>query len=168
MGWRAFGAVALLGGGLGCGGLPAQTPSPWGQLAGHAMPRFEAATLDGTHAGTESSAGKVMVVKFFAKYCRPCKKTLPEAERIAATHADVAVIGIAEDEHVADVAEVVRAFGLTFPVIHDNGGMVAGQFGVTQMPATFVADANGRIVWAGGPEQTRGDLAAAVDATLRR
>jgi cytochrome c biogenesis protein CcmG, thiol:disulfide interchange protein DsbE len=149
-----------------CTGLPAQTPRPWGRLAGHPMPRFEATTIDGTRAGTESAAGKVTVVKFFAKYCVPCKKTLPEAERIASTHADVQVIGIAEDEQPADVAAMVRSYGLTFAVIHDRGGILAGRFGVTQIPATLVADTSGRIVWAGGPEQSVGDLSAAVEIAL--
>ncbi len=143
------------------GGMPASAPSPF--LSKH-LPRFERASLAGPRAGSEESEGKVTVVKFFAKYCKPCKKTLPEAQAIAAAHPDVAVIGIAEDEYRADAEEMVREFHLSFPVIHDEANAIAGKFRVNELPATFVTDARGNVVWVGGPDQSPGDLESAVDA----
>src|SRR4051794_27417397 len=69
---------------------PAPTPKP--------LPDFQRRTLDGPAADTKALRGRVVVVKFFAKYCEPCKQTLPWMESFAESHKDVAVIGVAEDE----------------------------------------------------------------------
>ena len=154
-------ALALLLGGCGTTGMPASAPS---SLMSNPLPRFEHPSLTGARAGTSEGAGKVTVVKFFAKYCKPCLKTLPEAQAIAAAHPDVVVIGVAEDEFSADAEELVRRFHLTFPVIHDEGNVIAGQFHISELPATFVTNARGNVRWVGGPDQSAGDLEAAVDA----
>jgi peroxiredoxin len=144
-----------------CGGtsVPASAPS---RLVDQPIPRFEQASLGGGNAGTQTVQGKLLVVKFFANYCAPCKKTLPEAQRIAASQSDVQVIGIAEDELASEAQAVVRAFGLTFPVIHDPNNALANRFGIQELPATFVADPGGTVRWVGGPDQSRGDLSAAL------
>jgi len=103
-------------------------------------------------------------VKFFAKYCEPCKKTLPAAQRLHEQNGDITFIGIAEDEYQADVEEMVHAFKLTFPIIHDRGNVLAGRFRVNVLPATFVADATGKVRWVGGEDQTEADLEAAIES----
>ncbi len=130
------------------------------------LPEIKRRTLDGATFDTAEGRGrKITVVKFFAKYCEPCKRSLPWFEQFAKTHPDVAVLGIAEDERESDVRDVVTTFGLTFPIVHDTGNALSGRFRVTDMPITFVADKSGRIRWVGGPEQTENDLEAAVSAS---
>jgi thiol-disulfide isomerase/thioredoxin len=130
------------------------------------LPDIKRRTLDGATFDTAESRGrKVVVVKFFAKYCEPCKRSLPWFEQFAKLHPEVAMLGIAEDERESDVRDVATAFGLTFPIVHDTGNALSGRFRVTDMPITFVADKSGRIRWVGGPEQTEADLEAAVAAS---
>ena len=169
-------AFALLAAAVSCGpaAMPrsyAQSPlAPSGATADQAkpVPEIKRRTLDGTTFDTAEARGKkVVVVKFFAKYCEPCKRTLPWFEQFAKEHPEVAVLGIAEDERESDVRDVATAFGLTFPIVHDTGNALSGRFRVTDMPITFVADKRGRIRWVGGPEQTESDLEAAVSASSR-
>ena len=171
---QALFVVAISAVGAGCG--PAAMPPSYAQspLAPSGLtpeqqkplPDIKRRTLDGATFDTAEARGKkVTVVKFFAKYCEPCKRSLPWFEQFAKTHPEVAVLGIAEDERESDVRDVVSTFGLTFPIVHDTGNALSGRFRVTDMPITFVADKSGRIRWVGGPGQTEADLESAVSAS---
>jgi peroxiredoxin len=126
------------------------------------LPAFQRPTVGGGSVNTHAPAGRVVVVKFFAKYCQPCVRTLPEVERVHRAHVDVLFIGIAEDAHPRDVQEMIDRFGLSFPVIHDAGNQLAARFLVRQLPKTFVVDASGRVRWVGGERQTEDDLRDAI------
>lgn len=155
----AFVACAALT--LACGPKPLP-PSAESAILGRDVPRFSRPSVGGEPAGTKDVEGKIVVVKFFAKFCEPCKKTLPEAQRLHESRSDVVVIGVAEDESERDVAELVSLYRLTFPVIHDRGNVLSGRYRVADLPSTFVANAAGKIVWVGGPAQAPGDLDSAV------
>jgi len=145
-------------------GMPPSAPSV---LSGKPLPSFSRRTLTGETLDTKALAGKVVVVKFFADYCAPCKKTLPAAQALAAQHPDVAFVGISEDEHASTAAEVARRYSLSFPVIHDSGQVLSGRFRVNEMPATFVADRSGVVRWVGGEQQSEEALGDAV-ATVKQ
>jgi thiol-disulfide isomerase/thioredoxin len=121
-------------------------------------------TLDGQPFDAARLTGKPVLVKFFADYCKPCKDTLPAAERVHQAHPDVMFVGIDEDESAETASGVVQRFGLTFPVIHDGSNVLSGRFRVSTMPMTFVADATGTVRWVGGEGQTEDDLRRAVEA----
>ena len=59
---------------------------------------------------------------------------------------------------------LVQGYGLSFPVVHDRGNVLAGRFRVREMPVTFVVDGQGVVQWVGGPGQNEGDLAQAIAA----
>jgi len=146
-----------------CGPQP-PPPSAPSALLERPVPSFKRRTLEGAEVTTESLRGKVVVVKFFAKYCEPCKRTLPAMERLHKDRPDVVVIGVAEDEHESDAREIAAQYGLTFPVVHDSGNVIAGRFRVTEMPATFVVDRAGSVRWVGSPAVTEAQLEQAIDA----
>ena len=75
-----------------------------------------------------------------------------------------AFIGISEDEYASDAQSLVDGFGLSFPVVHDQGNVLAGRFRVSEMPVTFVIDGQGVVQWVGGPGQDEDDLASAIAA----
>jgi thiol-disulfide isomerase/thioredoxin len=149
--------------GVGCARppMPASAKSP---LLGTPLPKVDRRAIDGrkvdSHAGDHGS----VVVKFFAQYCEPCKRTLPAAQALAADRPDVLVIGIAEDEDESVVRQLVATYGLTFPVIHDRGRVLSGRFRVVDIPMSFVAGPDRQLRWVGGPGQRPSDLEQAVDA----
>lgn len=144
--------------------MPPSAPSP---LAGKPLPDVKRPTLDGTRLDTGSLRGRVVVLKFFAEYCEPCKRTLPAAEGLHRQLPDVAFVGISEDDRVSTANELVARYQLTFPIVHDRGQALAGRFRVGELPATFVADATGTVRWVGGPAQTEDDLRRAIEASAR-
>jgi len=154
-------ALACACAGPGAVVAPRSSASP---LLGGNLPELRRRTLAGAAFSSEAQRGRLVVVKFFAKYCVPCQRTLPEAERLARRFTDVAVVGISEDEDAALALDQVARYGLSFPVILDSGNVLAGRFRVTEMPVSFLADRDGRIVWVGGPEQGEDALENAVAA----
>jgi peroxiredoxin len=140
---------------------PPSSPSP---LLGGEMPAFRRPTLQGAtfDSAAVAASGRPMVVDFFAAYCRPCQRTLPALEALHAARPDIGIVGISLDDVPESAAHVIDRHHLTFPVVHDGGHVLAGRFRVVDLPATFVADARGRIVWVADPQ-----LAGSEDALAR-
>jgi thiol-disulfide isomerase/thioredoxin len=157
-------AGTLLAMAAACGqpGYPASAAHP---LLSQPLPAIHhRTTLDGQPFDAAQLAGKPVLVKFFADYCKPCKDTLPAAERVHETHPNVVFVGIDEDDSTETASALVQQFKLTFPVIRDEANVLSGRFRVSPMPMTFVADATGAIRWVGGEGQTEDDLRRAVEA----
>jgi thiol-disulfide isomerase/thioredoxin len=142
---------------------PPSSPSP---LLDAALPDFDRRTLDGGRIDTAQLRGRVVVVEFFATYCAPCRDTLPAVQRLhTRLGREVAFVGVNIDEYESKAREMATAFGLSFPVVHDAGG-VRGRFRVTDLPATFVADPDGVVRWVrvGGSGSTGDELERAIAA----
>ena len=91
--------------------------------------------------------GKVVVLNFWASWCKPCTEELPLLEKThrAISGRDALVLG-ANYQDVSDSAlGFVRRFKLTFPSLRDKDGEYADRFGSRAFPETFVVDRRGRI-----------------------
>jgi thiol-disulfide isomerase/thioredoxin len=142
-------------------------PSAPHGLLNEPLPQFERTTVNSGIVRTSDLRGRLVVVKFFAKYCEPCKHTLPALEKLHRRWRDAAFIGVAVDERRDDVLWLIAEYGLGFPVIHDASNSLSGRFRVGEMPATFVVDRAGSIRWFGGPNQAEDDLAHALRVLSR-
>ena len=145
--------------------MPSPSPSP---LLGRSVPAFQRPTVQGGRFDTGEAAGRVLVVEFFARYCQPCQHRLPAAERLRRELAGAMVVGISLDETPEAALEQVRRYRLGFPVIHDAGHVLAGRFRVSELPAAFVVDASGRVLWAGGADQPEESLRQAALAARQQ
>jgi thiol-disulfide isomerase/thioredoxin len=157
-------ATVLVASASACGpaSYPASIAHP---LLGQPLPDIRhRQTLDGKPFDSGQLAGRPVLIKFFAEFCKPCKDTLPAAEHVHQTHPDVLVVGIDEDESPEKAGSLVQRYSLTFPVVHDADNVLSGRFRVSTMPTTFVADAKGVIRWVGGDAQVEADLSRAVEA----
>lgn len=143
--------------------LPPSAPSP---LLGKTLPEIRRPTLAHGDLNATHLRGRPVVVKFFAEYCEPCKRTLGVAQRLSVEHPNVQFVGVSEDEYQATAEKLVKQHGLTFPVVLDRAHVLQGRFRVREMPVTFVADSSGIIRWVGGPAQTEDELADAI-ASIR-
>jgi len=115
-----------------------------------AAPVFDLETLDGT--GSVSSAdlrGSVAVVTFWASWCDPCKDEAPLIEDLWRTDGEpqgVVFLGIDTQDLREDARAFAETYGLTYPLVYDEGGAVARAWGVGAFPETFVLDPEGRAV----------------------
>jgi peroxiredoxin len=88
-------------------------------------PDFELPTLDGDTLRLSEHLGReVVLLDFWATFCKPCLKAMPELEALYQRHRaeGFVVLGISID--AADQREEVRAevqrLGVTFPILLDQ------------------------------------------------
>lgn len=132
-------------------------------LLGQTAPEIKRrATLDGRPL--DSVGGRPLVIKFFAEFCEPCKRTLPATQHLHESNPNVLFVGIDEDESQEAARRMVERYGLTFGVVHDPANALSGRFRVSKLPMTFVVDRAGVVRWVGDENQTEDDLQRAVAA----
>lgn len=112
-------------------------------------------------------AGRPVFLNFWATWCEPCKRELPAFEQFTAEQGDAGAVVLAvntgEDE--ATVRAYLEAQGVTgLRVLFDPDATVAEQYGVFQIPVTFVIDAGGYVRYPHYGEMTAADLAGYLDA----
>ena len=127
---------------------PPSAPTP---LLGREVPAFRRPTVQGPVFDTAAARanGRVLVVDFFAAYCRPCQRALPALEALHEARPDVEIVGVSLDDGPEGALAMINRHHLTFPVIHDGEHVLAGRFRVTELPTSFVADARGSVAWSG-------------------
>jgi len=128
------------------------------------LPSFRRPTLQGGTFDSSAPGGRLLVIDFFAAYCRPCQRALPELEALHKQRPELSIVGVSLDDSRAAAWKSVSRHHLTFPVVHDAGNVLAGRLRVTELPVSFVVDGKGRIRWVGGPDQPEDALARAVAA----
>jgi cytochrome c biogenesis protein CcmG/thiol:disulfide interchange protein DsbE len=133
----------------------AAPPSSPSRLLDAPLPAFLRPTLQGGTFDSAASSGRVLVIDFFAAYCRPCQRKLPALEALHRRQPNLSIVGVSLDESGDVARKSVTRHHLTFPVVHDAGNVLAGRLRVTELPISFVVDGQGRIRWVGRPRSTR-------------
>jgi thiol-disulfide isomerase/thioredoxin len=116
-----------------------------------AVPNFAARDLSGKKfellSALESGPA---VVTFWATWCKPCRKELPELQKLVEKYGEQGfrVIGINGDGPVdqAKIRPYVKALGYDFTVIPDPDGEIRRRLQVEVFPTTFLVDTEGQIV----------------------
>ena len=102
-----------------------------------------ATTTQGQRFDLVSVRGKPVVINFFGSWCGPCNAEASELAAFAQVHAEVAFVGVANDESAA-ADGFMQQYGLTYPVIADPNGDILKDWKVSGVPTTVFLDARGR------------------------
>lgn len=132
------------------------------------MPTFTFKTLEGKEAVNRDYAGKLLLVDFWATYCKPCIETMPQLQKLHETYATkgLTVLGVAVDEK-GKVAPFLKKRNFTYTMLLDSGTKTYWKaFGVKAIPALFLVNPKGEIVkhWTGKPNKK--EVEAAIQALL--
>ncbi len=118
-----------------------------GPQVGVPAPGFTLPDLEGKLHGLSEYRGRVVVLNFWATWCPPCIDEMPSLQRLhqALAERGVAVIAVSVDERFSDVPAFARKFGLTFPVLYDQGKKVSRKYQTFKYPETYILDREGRL-----------------------
>jgi peroxiredoxin len=110
-------------------------------------PEFTLKDLSGKSWSFADLRGKVVLVNFWATWCPPCRKEMPDLEALYERFGarGLVVLGISDEEAVK-VEPFIRERKISFPVLLDPGRKVNGMFVVEGIPKTFVYDRDGKLV----------------------
>lgn len=91
--------------------------------------------------------GKVLLVNFWASWCRPCLQEIPGLRQLAEEMHDrpFAVIGVNVGEAERRVQATVKRFEIDYPVLLDRDGEVFRGWGATVLPTAYILDHSGKV-----------------------
>ena len=104
--------------------------------------------VDGSEVKSTDFNGKVVVVDFWATWCPPCKKELPEYVALQKKYADkgLVIVGISLDElPAADVKAFGEKMKINYPLVMGDGDAVDAFGGIQGLPTAFVIDREGNV-----------------------
>jgi peroxiredoxin len=120
-------------------------PDPLGR--GVSAPDFRLPALDGGEQSLVDWRGRVVLLNFWATWCKPCEDEMPAMQRLVQEleGEPFELVAISVDTDV----EAVRAFrdrlALTFPILLDSDSSVSGRYQTTGYPESFLLDRSGQI-----------------------
>jgi cytochrome c biogenesis protein CcmG, thiol:disulfide interchange protein DsbE len=136
----------------------------------HAPAFSRPGVVSGGTLSTDGAKGKVLVVDFWATYCKPCEKEFPKLQALVDRHGGKLVVyGLSEDESIDGIAAFVKKTGVKFPIGWDQGNAISQRYRLDKMPTSYVVDQKGiiRFVRGGYTEGEEQELARQVDELLR-
>jgi peroxiredoxin len=91
--------------------------------------------------------GQVVLVNFWATWCPPCRKEIPDLGALYAQFRKRGLVILAiSDEEAGKVAGFAKVQDMKYPILLDTGHQVNELFGVEGIPKSFVYDRDGKIV----------------------
>lgn len=132
-------------------------------------PNFTLQTLAGDTVSLRDFRGQVLVLHFWATWCKPCRTEMPELQRLADSlakqvastvqHADtrlaekqpatpIAFFGVSIDkrEDAGKIAPALQQMGVRFPNAPAFAGTISDAYWTWGIPVTYLIDAAGRLV----------------------
>jgi thiol-disulfide isomerase/thioredoxin len=110
-------------------------------------PPISVDTLDSGPWLLESHRGKTVVLNFWATWCGPCKREIPDFSRFAEDHPEVPVIGISlDDQKISDarLRAQAKALGVRYPVARFTE-TIRADYDVRTLPTTVIVGPEGQV-----------------------
>lgn len=111
-------------------------------------PDFNLKDQYGVVHSLENYKGKVIFLNFWATWCPPCKKEMPDIENIYKEYGenkkDVVILGV-NSEKENEVKKFLKDKGYTFPTVIDENSEVMRKYFIQAFPTSFVIDKEGNV-----------------------
>jgi peroxiredoxin len=109
---------------------------------------FTLVDLNGKPWTLKSLRGNVVLVNFWATWCPPCRKEMPDLDALYRRFRDrgLVILAISDEEAPKVKAFVEQQQKVSYPVLLDSGRRINELFRVEGIPKTFVYDRNGKLV----------------------
>lgn len=112
-------------------------------------PNFSLKSVDGKTINLSDYKGKIVIIDFWATWCPPCRKGIPDLISIQKEYnKDVVIIGISLDDArtIKEVPGFIKDYGVNYPIVYGDENVVNAYGGIRSIPTAFVIDKKGNIV----------------------
>jgi cytochrome c biogenesis protein CcmG/thiol:disulfide interchange protein DsbE len=164
--WSGLLAVLLL---VGLGLIKAQRPMI---EVGSPAPDFVLTTFDEQEISSEDLKGKVVVLNFWASWCKPCEQEATDLEtawQYYQPRGDVVFLGLAWTDTPTESAKYLDKFNISYPNGPDLGTRISQAFNRHMgVPETYIIDQNGVLHYIKiGPFTSLQEITTAIDPLLQ-
>jgi thiol-disulfide isomerase/thioredoxin len=120
--------------------MPAQAAMP-------AQPTLHVTTLDGKTFDLAAQRGKWVIVNYWATWCVPCIKEMPDISRFVAAHQNVVAIGLAyEDSEPAEIKAFLARHPVAYPIAQVSLDQPPKDFDEPRgLPTTYLIGPDGKV-----------------------
>ena len=109
--------------------------------------------------------GKVVLVNFWATWCPPCRREMPDMQALHERLGPRGLVVLAiSDEDAAKVQEFIAEKKYTYPILLDPDKKVHELFSAEGIPKSFVFDREGKLVATAMDRRTMGQFVAMLKA----
>ena len=120
--------------------------------------------LDGTKYRLRELRGKVVLLNFWATWCPPCRREMPDLDELHRQSKDRGLVVLAvTDDDVAAVREYAQKNSYSFPIVLDSGRSSFEKYRVVGYPSSVIIDRQGGIAAAFMGARSRAGFARALE-----
>ena len=115
---------------------------------GEQVPNFTLTTFEGDLISLEELAGKVVVLNFWASWCKPCEEEAADLEtawRIYEPRGDVVFLGVDYVDIETEAMAYLEKFDITYPNGPDLRTKISQAFRIRGVPETYIIDKDGKL-----------------------
>ena len=111
------------------------------------QPTLKVTTLDGKTFDLAAQRGKWVIVNYWATWCVPCIKEMPDISHFVATHKNVTAIGLAyDDSDPADIKAFVAKHPVVYPIAQVTLDKPVKDFDEPRgLPTTWLISPDGKV-----------------------
>jgi cytochrome c biogenesis protein CcmG/thiol:disulfide interchange protein DsbE len=122
---------------------------PSTQKSSALAPDFTLPATDGKSIKLSDLKGKVVIIDFWATWCKPCREGIPDLISLKKKYGKKGfeIIGVSVDTETKDeVVPFVKDKGMNYPVVYGNVNVYQQYGGIRAVPTSFVIDKQGKII----------------------
>lgn len=117
--------------------------------------------------------GKVLFLNFWATWCPPCQREMPEIQKLSEKYQnseDIAILTVVmpggQEMDAAGIKKFLKEKGFTMPVIFDDGRL-SSSFQITSLPTTYMFDRDGNVYGSVVGQLSSDMMENIIDRTLK-
>ncbi|MDX9850602.1 MAG: redoxin domain-containing protein [Anaerolineaceae bacterium] len=170
--WVIIAAFAILLGFLALMGWGLRNAQQGPVQVGQKVPPFQLTSFDGETIKTEELQGKVIVVNFWASWCKPCEQEAAELEEAWQFYKDsgeVVFLGVDYVDTETEARGYLEKFDISYPNGPDLRTAISQIFKISGVPETYIIDRNGKLAARKiGPFISVSEITSMIDSALNQ